>query len=234
MPPTKGAKPNKKAAEPAREPTEFDGVEGKAELKRLFLELQGELKSLQAQRTQAQIDRDKIESFYDISKDELREVELASALKDQELESAAEKHRIELKVFQQKAKFLEYEHSNALHHVSAEAERLLGDAKSEHAQRDLALCTEKAGLRAKLTALEESQAEAIRALKVSHEKSLVKLRQEFDAMLETMRGRYANRLAALRDDLALRHKVELRDMEERKNSHINQLIKVRKAYIPNA
>ena len=206
--------------------TEFDGVEDLAELKKLCGELDDETKKLSHDRVQAQLDRDTIEKFYGNTKLELREVELASLLKDKEVELANGQHRVEIRVFQQKVKFLEYEHDVALKCITTEERALLDGANNEHSGRDLALRTEKATLRSKLEKLEDSLTEAVKVLRTSHERSLKKLSEELELMLETLRKRYDDRLAALRDELALRHKVELRDMDERKNSHINQLMNV--------
>jgi hypothetical protein len=74
--------------------------------------------------------------------------------------------------------------------------------------------------------MEETNADVVRQMKVAQDKNILKLRQEFRMNLEQLRGKYEQRLQQLRDDLGLRHKVEVHEVEERKNLHINQLMKV--------
>ena len=49
-----------------------------------------------------------------------------------------------------------------------------------------------------MKALEESNAEAVRSLRVQQEKSLVRQREEFGGMLGKLREKYEGRLASLR------------------------------------
>lgn len=115
---------------------------------------------------------------------------------------------------------------------------------------------EKQVLRSRIRETEEANAEAVRAMKAAQDKNITKLRQEFRVNIEQLRTkcaagsgrggrvqahllscshcsppccccRYEQRLQQLRDDLRLRHKVEVHEVEERKNLHINQLMKVR-------
>jgi hypothetical protein len=73
--------------------------------------------------------------------------------------------------------------------------------------------------------LEAENADAIQTVKMLQERNLAKMRQEFTASLEGLRGTYEARMDALRKDQALRHKVEVHEVEERKNNHINQLLR---------
>merc|ERR1711871_546483 len=60
-----------------------------------------------------QLERDTISTFYDITKKEVKELELEIMEKDQEMECMEENHQIEIKVYIQKVKHLEYEHTTS-------------------------------------------------------------------------------------------------------------------------
>lgn len=141
------------------------------------------------------------------------------------MELMAENHRVEVKVYQQKVKHLEYEHAHGMKRLAVEEEVMLKEAEDVHGRREARLRAEKASVRTRIRELEDTNAETIRLMKISHEKNILKLRQEFAQNLEHLRGKYEGRLGALRDDLRLRHKVEVHEMEERKNLHINQLMR---------
>jgi hypothetical protein len=89
--------------------------------------------------------------------------------------------------------------------------------------REALLRAAKGEGRVRLRALEEANAEAVRAQKLLADKSLSKLRADFGAQLEALRGKYEARAAALARDLALRARVEVHEAEERRNLHIHQL-----------
>jgi len=49
-------------------------------------------------------------------------------------------------------------------------------------------------------------------------------KQEYDTELDVLVDRYETRLKKLREDLKLKEKVEIHELEERKNLHINELM----------
>ena len=51
------------------------------------------------------------------------------------------------------------------------------------------------------------------------------VKAEFEEKLKTLEERYSEKLDKLRQDLELRRRVEIHEIEERKNLHINQLYK---------
>merc|ERR1719487_2121512 len=55
-------------------------------------------------------------------------------------------------------------------------------------------------------------------------KSLFKLRENFEVNHQQLEHQYMNQVEDLRVDLELRQKVEIHEIEERKNQHINELL----------
>ena len=77
---------------------------------------------------------------------------------------------------------------------------------------------------------EQMEIELINANKVAevrqqHEKQILKLRQQFEDGLSELSLRSEGRLQQLQTDLELRRRVEVHEVEERKNQHINDLVK---------
>merc|ERR1719502_1853149 len=62
-------------------------------------------------------------------------------------------------------------------------------------------------------------------MKQAHEKNLLKMREEFEKNNEAIESRQEARLQQLKEDLELRRKVDIHEIEERKNLHINDLMK---------
>lgn len=63
---------------------------------------------------------------------------------------------------------------------------------------------------------EVAHAEIIRALKVEQAKELTKLRQEFELQARELGVKYEKKMKMLRDDLELRRKQEIHEIEEHK------------------
>ena len=159
----------------------------------------------------------------------MRELELAILSKDREMELLAENHRVDVKAHQQKVKALEYEHSLGMKKVeSGEAESRAAEAQL-HSRKVAGLQGDNSALRARIREAEESTLEIIQAMRVAQDKNVMKMREEFRLSLEQLRAKYDARQQQLVDDLRLRQKVEVHELEERKNLHINQLMKVRGA-----
>jgi vacuolar-type H+-ATPase subunit H len=66
------------------------------------------------------------------------------------------------------------------------------------------------------TLQEVSHAEIIRALKVEQAKELTKLRQEFELAARELGSKYEKKMKMLRDDVELRRKQEIHEIEEHK------------------
>jgi hypothetical protein len=65
---------------------------------------------------------------------------------------------------------------------------------------------------------EVEHAEIIRALKVEQAKELTKLRQEFEMQARELGSKYEKKMKMLREDLELRRKQEIHEIEEHKVS----------------
>lgn len=152
-------------------------------------------------------------------------MELAIAAKDREMELLEDNHRVELRVYQQKVKHLEYEHRNNIKGIIQEGTNLLEDEQNNHEDRERELLRMKEQLKFEQMELELVNSNKVGEVRNQHDKQLVKLRQQFDDGMTELTSRCDGRLKQLENDLELRRKVETHEVEERKNQHINDLIK---------
>merc|ERR1711865_267067 len=65
----------------------------------------------------------------------------------------------------------------------------------------------------------------IKQLKAAYDKNVRKVREEFERGLEGLNSRQGERLQQSKEDLELRRKVDIHEIGERKNLHINDLMK---------
>lgn len=169
--------------------------------------------------------QDMIESFYDITKQELREHDQLIMSKDREMEVMEDNHRVEVRVYVQKVKHLEYEHSANVKRAKADGVGHLDEEKDLHLHRETVLRSTKQSLRLELKERDLSNEDEIDQMKQAHEKNLLKLREQFENTNAALAARCQARLEELQEALELRRKVDIHEIEERKNLHINDLMK---------
>ncbi len=133
-------------------------------------------------------------------------------------------HRVELRVYQQKVKHLEYEHRNNLKTIIEGGTSLLEVEQSTHEDRERDLLRLKEELKLEQMEVELANANKVADIRTQHDKQLIKLRQQFDDGLSELISRCEERVKLLESDLELRRRVEVHEVEERKNQHINDLV----------
>jgi len=203
-----------------------DGEEMTPEqLKETIAQLHSELDKEREERNYFQLERDKINTFWEISKKELEDRKAELRNKDREMEELEERHQVEIKVYKQKVKHLLYEHQNNVAQLKEAGEMALKLQQEEHRTREAESKKDKRSLKLELKELELAHEDAIRDLKQENDKNITKMLQEYERMVKELQKKYEAKMKILRDDLELRRKVEILEIEERKNHHINELMK---------
>eukprot|EP00752_Nemacystus_decipiens_P009367 g8371.t1 len=224
----KGGKKGKgkkgKKEEVKQEETEYDNMDLEM-LQEVVPMLKQQLEKSMLDRNYVQLERDTIQTFYDITHREVETLELKTSAKDREMELMEDNHRVEVRVYVQKVKHLEYEHQNNLKSITMDGEHLLGGEDDLHGQRSSELHKTNKDIKSEVEERYLLNAEEIAQVKKAHGKTLTKMREGFETNLAELRGRCDARLASLEDDLELRRKVDIHEIEERKNLHINDLMK---------
>lgn len=231
MPPKKkksGKKGKKKSAK-AKTPTVIDGVSteemSKEQLEEHIVRLREELDREREERNYFQLERDKINTFWEITKRQLDEKKAELRNKDREMEDAEERHQIEIKVYKQKVKHLLYEHQNNISELKAESTVALKLAQDDHRGNELDLRKDKRSLKVEIKEQELNNENVIKNLKRENDEKITELRLDFERQAREIEAKYEKKMRALRDELDLRRKTEIHEIEERKNSQINTLMK---------
>ncbi len=210
--------------EEEKEETEYDRMDIEM-LKEVVPMLQQQLEKCQADRNWTQLERDTVQTFYDVTRKEVSELEMAIAAKDRAMELMEDNHRVEVRVYVQKVKHLEYEHKNSLKSIDVDSNNFKAEETGMHDGRVDGLKTDKTNLKEELREKNTTNAQEIENVKVQHEKILQQMREVFEGNLRDLRDRCETKLRNLEDDLELRRKVDIHEIEERKNLHINDLMR---------
>nr|CAD7452108.1 unnamed protein product [Timema tahoe] len=166
--------------------------------------LREEMEREREERNFFQLERDKIRTFWEITRQQLEECQAELRNKDREIEEDEEKHQVEIKVYKQKVKHLMYEHQNNLSELKVESMVGLKLAQDDYTEQELELLKDKKNLKAKLLEQELASEEDIKALRMS---------------------KFEKRLHSVRNELSLNYRMELTEVEERKNKQISELMK---------
>ena len=89
------------------------------------------------ERNYFQLERDKINTFWEISKKELEDRKAELRNKDREMEELEERHQVEIKVYKQKVKHLLYEHQNNVSQLKEEQVRAKAAAYNQQARKSI-------------------------------------------------------------------------------------------------
>jgi DNA repair exonuclease SbcCD ATPase subunit len=171
------------------------------------------------------ITQDKINNFWDITKNELAQAKAELLNKDREMEELEEKHQVEIKVYKQKVKHLLYEYQNNVAHLQADSERALQLDREQSSQRETQLKKDKRALKLELKEFELSHEDIIKNLKQKNDQEITALRADFERQARELHTKYEKKMRTIREELELKRKNEIHEIEERKNGQINALMK---------
>ncbi|XP_066570193.1 dynein regulatory complex subunit 4 [Amia ocellicauda] len=228
MPPKK-KKGGKKTPAKGKTPTVVDGISteemSKEQLEEHIVRLREELDREREERNYFQLERDKIHTFWEITKRQLEEKKAELRNKDREMEDSEERHQVEIKVYKQKVKHLLYEHQNSISELKAEGVVSMKLSQKEQIEKEAELHKGVRTLKVDLKEQELSNENLVKSLKLKHDEEITKLRIDFERQVREIEGKYKKKMQVLREELDLRRNTEIHEIEERKNIHTNTLMK---------
>uniref|UniRef100_A0A9J7Y0W5 Dynein regulatory complex subunit 4 n=2 Tax=Cyprinus carpio TaxID=7962 RepID=A0A9J7Y0W5_CYPCA len=209
-------------------PTVVDGLStdemSKEQLEEHIVRLREELDREREERNYFQLERDKIHTFWEITKRQLDEKKCELRNRERDLEEGEERHQVEIKVYKQKVKHLLYEEQNMLSELKAESVVSSKLLQKEHADFENQLRKDMCCLKVDMKEQELSSENVIKNLHLKHNEEITILRNDFARQVREIESKYKKRMQKLRQEEELRRKTEIHELEERKNSHINMLM----------
>lgn len=220
-------KKGKKKAPPEDPNAGIDaGLQGQpiAALKDRIENFQDRLINISKDRNFMQLEKDMVSRFYDITKQQVKQIESELLDMDRQMETLERDHRVHIKVHEQRVQNLEYEHKEQRRQVARSGDDSIQREREDHSDRVLNMNREKIDTK---TALREDQLqgeETVNVMKHGFKRNLARLRTTFEQNHHLLQEQYDHQVAELREDLELRRRVEVHEVEERKNQHINELL----------
>lgn len=175
-------------------------------------------------RNYMQLEKDMVNRFYEITKSEVKQIEAELLNMDKQMEILERDHRVLIKVYEQKVQNREYEHKETKRQVHDGGAMDLQKEREVHSEHVLAMNKEKLDIKRDLKEQQLENEDDVKMMRQGFAKSLQKLRDTFEHNHSLLMEQYEEQVEQLKVDLELRRKVEIHEIEERKNQHINELL----------
>lgn len=177
-------------------------------------------------RNFVQQEREMINNYYEISKDDLKRIELEIEKEEFLMESLEQKHREDINAFVNKFKHLEYDHETFINEtLKKNSIKALENELDSRKEREEFFMNHKMNLKKDIKEHAGFYREDIEKTKDKLEKRYKQVKDDLEKRLNEIQQRYKNKMKQLEEDLELRLRVDIHELEERKNLHINNLIK---------
>lgn len=186
--------------------------------------LQSKYEEISTKRNYLQQERDMLDKNCKNAQMKMKELDQERMLKANKLQGIEEKHKIELRTYLQKIKQLEFENEKDTFNLELQETADINEESKRH--RDL-VNNLKSGKNELKKEIEEKRvahlAETSEKIKKNND-VLVHAKSKFIQQLKEYEQKNEERLKELKNELELKIKTELNEIEERKNFHINELI----------
>uniref|UniRef100_A0A1B0CRC4 Dynein regulatory complex subunit 4 n=1 Tax=Lutzomyia longipalpis TaxID=7200 RepID=A0A1B0CRC4_LUTLO len=186
--------------------------------------LRNEMEREREERNFFQVERDKLRTFWEITRNQLEEARAIIRNKDREVEMAQEMAEVDIKHVTQQIKHLQYENKIHLGEMKAEYMTQLKMAQEDHGKQEQELLKDKRELRRLLREKEESTELQIQQLKLSHSEGLSEERSRYERELKELLVHQEAKMDRFMQECSVKNRMEVAEVEERKNTQISRLI----------
>jgi len=150
------------------------------------------------ERNYMQLEKDMVNRFYEITKQEVKQIEAELLNMDRQMEMLERDHRVHIKVHEQKVQNLEYEHKNGKRQVTQEGEMSIQKERDIHTDNVVRMNREKMDIKAELERTRLANVEDVGVLNKRFRSQLEKLRQTFEQNHRQLESQYEEQVQQLR------------------------------------
>eukprot|EP00985_Skeletonema_marinoi_P016091 scaffold8557_cov108-Skeletonema_marinoi.AAC.2 len=204
-------------------PTEWVG-KSVEQLKELVDQLQCDLEKARKSRNKAQTEFASIQSYYDVTRENIRELDMRIEKQDLEVENIEEDNDTELKVYEQKSSFVKYCHDQKLKQTREETDARINDSIEDHANQVESTKASKAGLEAEKDDLEKRLLDEFSSTRTQQRDERSRIKEKLDADVRLFEQQCEAHQSLLKEELLSRRTSELHAIESRKDSHLQEVM----------
>ncbi|XP_033945969.1 dynein regulatory complex subunit 4-like [Pseudochaenichthys georgianus] len=196
----------------------------KDQLEEHIIRLREELDREREERSYFQLERDKIQAFWEISKRSLEETNAELRNRRREREEAEERHRVEITVYKQKLKHVLSEQHNTVSGLKIDGVSSSGLIRLQNAEKELGLRRETHGLQGDFWEKKLHNENCIKELKLKHQVELMELTNTFDKRFRDIEVKYHKKTEAMIQAEGKRRRAEVLEVEDRMKSRVVALM----------
>lgn len=225
--------PKKKKAEKGNEQDDLlfkiDGMNiadlTKEQLEDYAKKLREEKDRADEERNYFQVERDQITQFWHVTMNKLDEMKRRLRSIEIEIEDDEDDHQQEIKLYKQKLKHILFEHEENIARLRAMGAVALKLAREEHGKNVDFLKNENKSLKSDKKELELCEIDIRKDMQLDFDKRNTELRIEYQRKLNEQLIKYRSETEDIRKELSLQRRTEIFEVDERKNKHIQQLMR---------
>ncbi|GFY47936.1 dynein regulatory complex subunit 4 [Trichonephila inaurata madagascariensis] len=200
-----------------------DSIEGE-ELETHLLQLQQEVEREREERNFYQLERDKIQLFWEVTKHQLEEKDAILQLKNSEIDEAALSHLAEIKLYKQKMKHVMFE---CQQHIDEKMKEKMDEKlilKEQHQEQVNLLESEMNKLKDEIFQFKIDHENAIINQRLQHGEELCSLHKKYQEEIDVLKSKEITEIGNIRQELDLQRKKAILEIENKKDAHIEHLI----------
>nr|XP_020516099.1 dynein regulatory complex subunit 4-like [Labrus bergylta] len=219
---------DKKKAAQGKQSAGVDGLSteerSKDQLEEHIVRLREELDREREERSYFQLERDKIQAFWEISKRSLEETKAELRIRQREREEAEERHRVEITVYKQKLKHVLSEQHSTVSGLKIDVVTAASLIQNQNAETELGLRGEVHSLQASYRKKMFHDENCIKELKLKQQVELMELTNDYDRRIRDMAVKFKNKMQSALEEHNRKKSAEILELDERWKSHIVTLV----------
>uniref|UniRef100_A0A3P8UM59 Dynein regulatory complex subunit 4 n=1 Tax=Cynoglossus semilaevis TaxID=244447 RepID=A0A3P8UM59_CYNSE len=184
----------------------------KDQLEEHIIRLREELEREREERSYFQLERDKMQAFWEMSRREVERARDTLRHKDRERGEAEERHRVEINVYKQKLK-----------HVLSEQQDVISEIKNDAAAATTLDQNQKSEAELDLRRLIQAQQANVREKRSQEANNIKELKLSWICLLTEIEQKYHNKMQLMVEAEGKRRRAEVIEVEDRMNGRILEL-----------
>uniref|UniRef100_A0A665TFP9 Dynein regulatory complex subunit 4 n=2 Tax=Echeneis naucrates TaxID=173247 RepID=A0A665TFP9_ECHNA len=196
----------------------------KDQLEEHIVRLREELDREREERSYFQLERDKIQAFWEICKRNLEETRTELRDRQKDRQEAEERHRVEITVYKQKLKHFLSEQHNAVSELKVDSVASTSLVQNQNTRSELGLQRTVQGLEADLREKRLQNEACIKELKLKQQVELMELTNDYDSRLREIEVKYHQMMEAKVEAEGKRRRAEVIELEDVMKSRVAALM----------
>ncbi|KAM8878048.1 dynein regulatory complex subunit 4-like [Synchiropus picturatus] len=187
-----------------------------------ILKLREELDKEKEQKNYCQLERDHVQTFWEVSQRELNNYKAELKNLEKEIEEKEQHHCYEIKAHKERVKHLLCEQQDNIAKLDADARRSMEEMQKQQEELENELQEKMADIQMNMP--QHDIENIVNELEMKHDEEMTDTRNRWERQLTEIMTKYENKLEELQQELHMKSMTEISEREDHWNSLINAII----------